>query len=171
MARYDGVRYGFRAREGDTLSELYRQTRSRGFGSEVKKRIILGTHVLRTEHYDDYYWKALKVRTLIKQDFEKVFRDYDLIATPTSPTTAFKLGAKNDDPQTVHSRDNYTRAANLTGIPAISIPCGFVEGLPVGLQIMGRPFEEGRMLQFCYALEDMLGVKGYKPEISVEGGH
>ena len=171
LARYDGIQYGFSAREEDDLPKLYRQTRSRGFGPEVKKRIVMGTYILRSGFYEKYFLKALKVRTLIRQDFEKMFRHYDLIVTPTSPTTAFMRGSKDDNPLDMYHSDMLTITANLAGIPAISIPCGFSDGLPVGLQVIGRPFDEGRMLQFCYALEKMLDLKDLKPEIPAKGGH
>lgn len=169
LARYDGIQYGYRAREEESLIELYRQTRNQGFGAEVKRRIMLGTYALSSGYYDAYYLKALKVRTLIRQDFEKVFQDYDLIVTPTSPTTAFMQGEKIDDPLTMYLNDIFTTTANLTGVPAISIPCGLADGLPVGLQVIGRPFDEGRMLQFCYALENVLGFKGQKPQLPAKG--
>jgi aspartyl-tRNA(Asn)/glutamyl-tRNA(Gln) amidotransferase subunit A len=169
LSRYDGVQYGFRAPDQDNLIELYLKTRSQGFGPEVKRRIMLGTYALSSGYYDAYYLNSLKARTLIRQDFENVFQNYDLIITPTSPTTAFIRGEKIDDPLTMYLSDIYTATANLAGVPAISIPCGLAGGLPVGLQIIGRPFDEGRMLQFCFALENMLGFKGLKPKISADG--
>ncbi|RJX25793.1 MAG: Asp-tRNA(Asn)/Glu-tRNA(Gln) amidotransferase subunit GatA [Dethiobacter sp.] len=169
LARYDGIQYGFRAPEEDNLIALYRKTRNQGFGPEVKRRIMLGTYALSSGYYDAYYLKALKVRTLIRQDFERVFQDYDLIVTPTSPTTAFVRGEKINNPLTMYLSDIFTITANLAGVPAISIPCGLAGGLPVGLQVIGRPFDEGRMLQFCFTLEKLLGFKGLKPSIPAKG--
>ncbi len=165
LARYDGIQYGFRADESENLIDLYRKTRSQGFGQEVKRRIMLGTYALSSGYYDAYYLKALKVRSLIREDFKKAFQTYDLIITPTSPTVAFKINEKIDDPLTMYLNDVYTTPANLAGVPAISIPCGFSEQLPVGLQVIGRPFDEGRMLQFCHALEQVLDFKGKVPAI------
>lgn len=170
LARYDGIQYGFRARGEERLMELYRKTRSKGFGREVKRRIMLGTYALSSGYYDAYYLKALKARTLIKRDFEKAFEKCDFILTPTSPTVAFSLGEKVEDPLTMYLSDIFTTPANLAGLPAISIPCGFDGGLPVGLQVIGRPFEEGRLLQLCFALEEELGIRGIIPEITAERG-
>jgi len=157
LARYDGARYGYRAKGGFELSEMYKKTRSEGFGAEVKRRIILGTYVLSAGYYDAYYAKAQKVRTIIKEDFDKAFEKVDVIITPTSPTTAFKIGEKIDDPLTMYLSDIYTTSANLTGIPAISIPCGKDScGLPIGLQIMGKPLSEGLILKVAYTLEQNL---------------
>ncbi|RKY58465.1 MAG: Asp-tRNA(Asn)/Glu-tRNA(Gln) amidotransferase GatCAB subunit A, partial [Candidatus Latescibacterota bacterium] len=141
LARYDGVKYGFRA-EGRDLYEMYCNTRSQGFGEEVKRRIMLGTYTLSAGYYEAYYLKALKVRTLIKQDFEEAFETCDLLATPTSPTVAFRLGEKVADPLTMYLSDVYTVSVNLAGLPGISVPCGSSDGLPVGLQLIGRPFDE-----------------------------
>jgi aspartyl-tRNA(Asn)/glutamyl-tRNA(Gln) amidotransferase subunit A len=157
LARYDGAKYGYRAKEDYELSEMYKKTRSEGFGAEVKRRIMLGTYVLSAGYYDAYYAKAQKVRTIIKEDFHKAFEKVDVIITPTSPTTAFKIGEKIDDPLTMYLSDIYTTSANLTGIPAISIPCGKdTKGLPIGLQIMGKPLPEGLILKVAYALEQSL---------------
>jgi aspartyl-tRNA(Asn)/glutamyl-tRNA(Gln) amidotransferase subunit A len=157
LARYDGVRYGFRP-EGDLeLSQMYEKTRSEGFGAEVKRRIILGTYVLSAGYYEAYYAKAQRVRTIIKEDFDRAFEKVDVIVTPTSPTTAFKIGEKMDDPLTMYLSDVYTVSANLAGIPAISIPCGKDSmGLPIGLQIMGKPLSESLILNVAYALEQSL---------------
>ncbi len=159
LARYDGIKYGFRA-EGDLeLAEMYCRTRSQGFGAEVKRRIILGTYVLSAGYYQAYYAKAQKVRTLIRDDFNKAFDKVDVIITPTSPTTAFKLGEKIDDPLTMYLSDVYTISANLAGIPAISVPCGKdSEGLPIGLQIMGKPLSEDLILRVAYLLEQNLST-------------
>ncbi len=148
LARYDGTRYGLRAGEADGLLEMYRQTRAEGFGSEVKRRIMLGTYALSSGYYDAYYLKAQKVRTLIRGDFEKVFADHDLILAPTTPTPAFKIGEKLDDPLQMYLNDIFTISANLAGLPALSLPCGFTaEGLPVGFQLMGKPFDESTVLR------------------------
>lgn len=155
LARYDGVKYGFRA-DGRDLYEMYCNTRSQGFGEEVKRRIMLGTYTLSAGYYEAYYLKALKVRTLIKQDFEEVFETCDLLATPTSPTVAFRLGEKVADPLTMYLSDVYTVSVNLAGLPGISVPCGSSDGLPVGLQLIGRPFDEETLLRVAYVVERSL---------------
>jgi aspartyl-tRNA(Asn)/glutamyl-tRNA(Gln) amidotransferase subunit A len=147
LARYDGIRYGYQTREAKTLLETYLKTRADGFGDEVKRRIMLGTYALSAGYYDAYYLQAQKMRTLIKRDFEEVFKSVDCLVAPTAPTTAFKLGEKIDDPLTMYLSDIYTVSANVVGVPAISVPCGFAHKLPVGLQIMGKWFEEERMLE------------------------
>jgi aspartyl-tRNA(Asn)/glutamyl-tRNA(Gln) amidotransferase subunit A len=153
LARYDGVRYGFRAKAG-TLSEMYRRTRDRGFGMEVKRRIMLGTYALSAGYYDAYYLKAQKVRTLLTRDFEKAFEKVDVIAAPTAPTPAFQLGEKINDPLAMYLADIYTVTANLAGIPGISVPCGANhEGLPIGLQLFGRHFDEATVLRVAHAYE------------------
>jgi len=154
LARFDGVRYGYRAREARTLSEMYRRTRDEGFGAEVKRRIMLGTYALSAGYYDAYYLKAQKVRTLIARDFEEAFSKVDAIVTPTCPTAAFKLGEKAEDPLAMYLADIYTVTANLAGIPGISIPCGQTSGnLPIGLQILGRHFDEATILSVAHAYE------------------
>lgn len=154
LARYDGVRYGIRARGARTLSEMYRQTRDREFGLEVKRRIMLGTYALSAGYYDAYYLKAQKVRTLLTRDFDEAFQKVDVIAAPTAPTAAFKLGEKVDDPLAMYLADIYTVTANLAGIPGISVPCGTTgDGLPIGLQILGRHFDEATVLRVAYAYE------------------
>ena len=154
LARYDGVRYGFRARGARTLGEMYRQTRDGGFGLEVKRRIMLGTYALSAGYYDAYYLKAQRVRTLITRDFDEAFKKVDVIAAPTAPTAAFKLGEKVDDPLAMYLADIYTVTANLAGIPGISVPCGETgEGLPIGLQIFGRHFDEVTVLRVAAAYE------------------
>ena len=154
LARYDGVRYGFRARGAKTLAEMYRQTRDGGFGMEVKRRIMLGTYALSAGYYDAYYLKAQKVRTLLTRDFDEAFKKVDVIAAPTAPTAAFKLGEKVDDPLAMYLADIYTVTANLAGIPGISVPCGETrEGLPIGLQIFGRHFDEATVLRVAHAFE------------------
>jgi aspartyl-tRNA(Asn)/glutamyl-tRNA(Gln) amidotransferase subunit A len=154
LARFDGVRYGFRARGAKTLAEMYRQTRDGGFGMEVKRRIMLGTYALSAGYYDAYYLKAQKVRTLLTRDFDEAFTKVDVIAAPTAPTAAFKLGEKVDDPLAMYLADIYTVTANLAGIPGISVPCGETgEGLPIGLQIFGRHFDEATVLRVAHAYE------------------
>ena len=154
LARYDGVRYGFRAPGTRTLAEMYRQTRDGGFGMEVKRRIMLGTYALSAGYYDAYYLKAQKVRTLITRDFDEAFKKLDVIAAPTAPTAAFKLGEKMDDPLAMYLADIYTVTADLVGIPGISVPCGETkEKLPIGLQILGKHFDEATILRVAHAYE------------------
>ena len=154
MARYDGVRYGHRARGVKTLSEMYRRTRDEGFGAEVKRRIMLGTYALSAGYYDAYYLKAQKVRTLLTRDFDEAFRKVDAIVTPTSPTAAFRLGEKSNDPLAMYLADIYTVTADLAGIPGISVPCGQTkEKLPIGLQILGKHFDETGILRVAHAYE------------------
>ncbi|VAX35520.1 Aspartyl-tRNA(Asn) amidotransferase subunit A @ Glutamyl-tRNA(Gln) amidotransferase subunit A [hydrothermal vent metagenome] len=158
LARFDGVQYGLRSqpetkRKG-ILLDMYEETRDVGFGDEVKRRIMLGTYALSSGYYDAYYLRGLKVRTLIKQDFENVFKDFDAIVTPTAPTTAFKIGEKTTNPLDMYLSDIFTISANLSGIPGISIPCGFSqEGLPIGLQILGKAFDEEMLLRVAYTFE------------------
>lgn len=150
LARYDGVRYGFRAEETDALRKMYFKTREEGFGAEVKRRIMLGTYVLSSGYYDAYYAKAQKVRALVKRDYQKAFESCDAILTPTSPSVAFKLGEKSDDPLAMYLNDVYTVSANLAGIPGISIPCGISsEGLPIGFQLVGNFWSEGELLNLA----------------------
>src|SRR5438876_7454392 len=154
LARYDGVRYSHRARAVKTLSEMYRRSRDEGFGAEVKRRIMLGTYALSAGYYDAYYLKAQKVRTLLTRDFEEAFRKVDAIVTPTSPTAAFRLGEKSNDPLAMYLADIYTVTASLAGIPGISIPCGETrEHLPIGLQILGKHFGEATILRVAHAYE------------------
>jgi aspartyl-tRNA(Asn)/glutamyl-tRNA(Gln) amidotransferase subunit A len=153
LARFDGVRYGVRAADPDNLIDMYVKSRSAGFGAEVKRRIMLGTYALSSGYYDAYYLKAQKVRTLIKQDFEKVFQSYDIIVGPTAPTTAFKIGDKIGDPLTMYLNDILTIPVNLAGVPAISVPCGLADGLPVGLQIIGKALDETTVLRAAHAFE------------------
>jgi len=165
LARYDGIRYGYLTENYTDLRELYMKTRSEGFGREVKRRIMLGTYVLSSGYYDAYYKKALKVRTLIKKDFDKAFGKVDLIVTPTSPTVAFKIGEKAEDPLKMYLADIFTVPVNIAGVPAISIPCGFSDGLPVGLQIIGKPLDEPNILKVSYAYEQASGYYRLKPNI------
>jgi aspartyl-tRNA(Asn)/glutamyl-tRNA(Gln) amidotransferase subunit A len=154
LARYDGVRYSYRAAGVKSLSEMYRRSREKGFGAEVKRRIMLGTYALSAGYYDAYYLKAQKVRTLLTRDFEEAFRKVDAIVTPTSPTPAFRLGEKSNDPLAMYLADIYTVTADLAGIPGISVPCGATrEKLPIGLQILGKHFDEATILRLAHALE------------------
>ena len=154
LARYDGVRHGYRAAHVRSLSEMYEKTRDEGFGAEVKRRIMLGTYALSAGYYDAYYLKAQRVRTLLARDFEEAFRNVNAMVTPTSPTAAFKLGEKTDDPLAMYLADIYTVTADLVGIPGISIPCGETrEKLPIGLQILGRHFDESTILRLGHAYE------------------
>jgi aspartyl-tRNA(Asn)/glutamyl-tRNA(Gln) amidotransferase subunit A len=153
LARYDGVKYGFSDRSGPTMWDNMEKTRAQGFGVEVKRRIMLGTYALSAGYYDAFYLKAQKVRTVINQEFAAAFAKYDVIVTPTSPTVAFPIGAKVDDPYAMYLNDVYTLPASVAGLPSISVPCGFSEGLPVGLQIIGNFFDEGRVIQAAHAYE------------------
>lgn len=157
LARFDGVKYGHRAKNATDLMDMYCRTRSEGFGSEVKRRIMIGTYVLSTGYYDAYYLRAQKVRTLISQDFKKAFsNDCDLIACPTAPTTAFKIGEKSEDPLAMYLNDIFTIPVNLAGLPGMSIGCGFDKaGLPIGLQLIGKPFDEETLFQCAYAYESV----------------
>lgn len=154
LARFDGVRYGFRSRQARTLSEMYRKSRDEGFGAEVKRRIMLGTYALSSGYYDAYYLKAQKVRTLLARDFEEAFRKVDVIVTPTTPTPAFKLGERTEDPLAMYLEDIYTVVGNLVGVPGISVPCGQTKtGLPIGLQVLGKHFDEAIVLRLAHAVE------------------
>jgi aspartyl-tRNA(Asn)/glutamyl-tRNA(Gln) amidotransferase subunit A len=155
LARFDGVRYGYRAKDARTLSEMYRRSRDQGFGAEVKRRIMLGTYALSAGYYDAYYLKAQRVRTLLARDFEEAFKKVNAIVAPVSPTPAFKLGEKVDDPLAMYLADIYTVTADLAGIPGISVPCGETkEKLPIGLQILGRHFDESTILRVAQASEN-----------------
>jgi len=162
LARYDGVRYGVRAGDAGGLAEMYRRTRDKGLGTEVKRRIMLGTYALSAGYYDAYYLKAQRVRSLLAQDFSRAFEMVDAIVTPTTPTAAFKLGEKTDDPLAMYLADIYTVTANLAGIPGISVPCGKTrQGLPVGVQILGKYFDEPTVLRLAHVVEHaMSGVAG-----------
>ncbi|MCU6712661.1 Asp-tRNA(Asn)/Glu-tRNA(Gln) amidotransferase subunit GatA [Paenibacillus sp. J5C_2022] len=153
LARFDGVRYGVRADNPDNLIDLYRKSRSQGFGPEVKRRIMLGTYSLSSGYYDAYYLKAQKVRTLIKNDFDEVFKQYDVIVGPTAPTPAFRIGEQVNNPLTMYLNDICTIPVSLAGIPAISVPCGMADGLPIGLQIIGQAFQESTVLRAAHAYE------------------
>lgn len=164
LARFDGVKYGYRAEKFDGLIDLYAQTRSEGFGAEVKRRIMIGTYALSSGYYDAYYKKAQQVRTMIMQDFDKAFETYDVLVTPTTPTTAFGIGEKTNDPLQMYMADICTVSVNIGGLPAVVLPCGYDEnGLPIGLQIIGKPFGEAQILNAAYALEKT--ISKIKPSI------
>lgn len=166
LARFDGVKFGFRAKETKNLLDLYIKTRQEGFGPEVKRRIMLGTYVLSAGYYDAYYGKAQAVRTLICQDYEAAFKEVDVIVTPTTPTPAFKLGEKIENPLQMYLSDIFTISVNLAGLPAISLPCGFSKaGLPIGLQLIGRAFEEETVLRAAHAYEQSTQWHQKKPNI------
>jgi aspartyl-tRNA(Asn)/glutamyl-tRNA(Gln) amidotransferase subunit A len=164
LARYDGVKYGYRSPAGkDGLKALYSHSRDEGFGAEVKRRIMLGTYVLSAGYYDAFYLKAQQVRTLLRRDYDQAFQKADVVAMPTSPTPAFTLGEKTDDPLQMYLADVFTVSANLTGAPAVSIPCGFTSGLPVGLQLIGRMFDEEMLLRVADAYERLTDWHTQKP--------
>lgn len=169
LARYDGVRYGYRAEGVEDVLSLFKKTRSEGFGSEVKRRIMLGTYALSAGYYDAYYLKAQKVRTLIQTDFNQAFEKFDVLLSPTAPTTAFKIGEKSGDPLTMYLSDVCTVPINLAGIPALSLPAGFVDGMPVGMQLMGRPFSEGMLYRVAHAFEQNTDFHTRKPSLSKGG--
>ena len=159
LARYDGVKYGHRAK-GKNLIEMYENTRSEGFGNEVKRRILIGTYVLSSGYYDAYYLKAQKVRQLIKNDFDKAFKDVDAVLTPSTPSSAFKIGDKTDDPVSMYLNDIFTVPVNLSGLPAISVPAGYDKNnLPLGLQFIGKPFDEQTILNLSLAIEKRANFK------------
>ena len=167
LARYDGVRYGYRTPDAATLESMYFRSRDEGFGAEVKRRIMLGTYVLSAGYYDAYYLKTQQVRTLIRRDYEQALADVDFIAMPTSPTPAFKLGEKTDDPLQMYLADVFTVSANLSGLPAISVPCGFsTDGLPIGLQLTGKAFDEAGLLRTAYAYERLTDWTTRRPALS-----
>ncbi|MEZ5405867.1 MAG: Asp-tRNA(Asn)/Glu-tRNA(Gln) amidotransferase subunit GatA [Verrucomicrobiia bacterium] len=169
LARFDGVRYGARVKDGKDVLDVYRRTREAGFGHEVKRRILLGTYVLSSGYYDAYYLRAQKVRTLIRQDFQKAFEQCDVIVTPTSPTAAFRLGEKTEDPLKMYLADVFTIAVNMAGLCGLSVPCGFVEEkgkkLPVGLQLIGKAFDETTLLQVGHAYEQVTSWRKMKPNL------
>jgi aspartyl-tRNA(Asn)/glutamyl-tRNA(Gln) amidotransferase subunit A len=165
LARYDGVKYGFSFRDTNSVWEATEKTRQLGFGPEVKRRIMLGTYALSAGYYDAYYLKAQQVRTLIKLDFEKAFQRFDALLTPTSPTGPFSIGQKTDDPVQMYLSDICTLSVNIAGIPAISIPAGFANGLPVGLQLMAKPFAEQTLLRIAYAYETATDWHKRKPQL------
>jgi aspartyl-tRNA(Asn)/glutamyl-tRNA(Gln) amidotransferase subunit A len=166
LARYDGVKYGFRSGEGRDLMEMYKKTRAAGFGAEVKRRIMIGTYALSSGYYDAYYKKASQVRALIKRDFDEAFAKCDVILTPTTPTPAFRVGERTDDPMQMYLSDIFTISTNLAGIPGISVPCGFTAaGLPVGVQFLAGHFQEGRLIQFASAYEKHAHIEQRRPTL------
>jgi len=165
LGRYDGIRYGHQAKEAADLFETYTKSRAQGFGAEAKRRIMIGTYTLSAGYYDAYYKKAMQVRTLIKQDFERVLDNVDLILMPTSPTTAFKLGEKTADPLTMYLSDIYTITINLAGVPSMSIPCGYVDNLPVGMQLIAKQFAEPLIFQVSSAYEKVTQWNKIKPQL------
>ena len=166
LARYDGIKYGYRAEKFTDLLDLYKQTRSEGFGNEVKRRIMLGTYALSSGYYDAYYKKALQVRTLITEGFNEAFEKYDMVIGPTAPTTAFKLGEKANDPLEMYLGDIYTVSVNIAGLPGLVVPCGTDgEGLPIGLQLIGKPFDESTILRAGYTFEQNTGFHKSKPQL------
>jgi aspartyl-tRNA(Asn)/glutamyl-tRNA(Gln) amidotransferase subunit A len=166
LARYDGVKYGYRSKEGRDLMEMYKKTRSEGFGAEVKRRIMLGTYALSSGYYDAYYKKASQVRALIKRDFDEAFQCCDVILTPTSPTPAFRLGERMDDPLQMYLSDIFTISTNLAGIPGVSVPCGYTAaGLPIGVQFLAAPFEEGRLIRIASAYEKHAAIEKRRPNL------
>ena len=166
LARYDGVRYGLRTDQIDNIIDMYKKTRSQGFGDEVKRRIMLGTYSLSSGYYDAYYLKAQKVRTLIKQDFDQAFKKVDVLITPTSPTPAFKIGERTDDPLQMYLSDIFTTPSSLAGLPGISVPCGLTEsGLPIGLQVLAAPFEEEKIFRVAYTFEQNTDHHQKKPKL------
>jgi len=165
LARFDGVRYGLSA-GADELWANYTQTRGAGFGAEVKRRIMLGTYALSAGYYDAYYVKAQQVRTLIKTEFDEVLSTVDAILAPTSPNVAFKIGAKTDDPLAMYLNDACTLPVNIAGLPGISVPCGLSDGLPVGLQVIGRAFDESTVLRVAHAYEQAAGFSRLRPPLS-----
>jgi len=166
LARFDGVRYGVRAENAKDMIDMFKKSRSEGFGEEVKRRIMLGTFALSSGYYDAYYKKAQKVRTLIKNDFDKIFEEYDVVIGPTTPTPAFKVGENIDDPLTMYTNDILTIPVNLAGVPGISVPCGFSEkGLPIGLQIIGKHFDESTVYRTAHAFEQATDYHTKRPQL------
>ena len=166
LARYDGVKYGYRSQQGKTLLEMYQRSRSKGFGAEVKRRIMLGTYALSAGYYDAYYKKALQVRTLIREDFLQAFKKCQVLVTPVAPTAAFALGEKVNDPLQMYLSDVFTLPASLAGIPGLSLPCGFTgKGLPIGLQVLAPHFQEGLALRVGYNFEKNTDFHHRRPPI------
>ena len=169
LGRFDGIRYGYRAKEFSSLKDLYKKSRSEGFGAEVKRRIILGTYVLSSGYYDAYYKKAQQVRTLVMNEFNKGFEKYDVILTPTSPTVAFDIGSKSNNPLEMYLADICTVSVNIAGLPGISIPCGVdSQGMPIGMQLIGNKFCEETILNAAYTFEQKIKFReNYKPEFKL----
>jgi len=166
LARFDGLRYGLRVGEDQDWHTTFSEIRARGFGPEVKRRILLGTYALSAGYYGRYYLKALKVRTLIKNDFLRAFKEVDLLASPTMPIPAFKIGERINDPLSLYMADVFTVPINLAGVPAVSLPCGFAGHLPIGLQLIGRHFEEDLVLKAAYAYEQATPHHLKRPEVA-----
>jgi aspartyl-tRNA(Asn)/glutamyl-tRNA(Gln) amidotransferase subunit A len=167
LARFDGVRYGYRSAGATTVEEMYKLTKTEGFGPEVRRRIMLGTYVLSSGYYDAYYLKAQKVRALIRRDFDEAFAKCDVIVTPTTPTPAFAFGEKTDDPLQMYLNDIYTNSVNLAGVPGLSVPCGLIDGrLPAGMQIIGKPFSEDLLIRVSHAYEKNRGFDPGKPPLN-----
>nr|NIQ96115.1 Asp-tRNA(Asn)/Glu-tRNA(Gln) amidotransferase GatCAB subunit A [Desulfuromonadales bacterium] len=164
LSRMDGVRFGYRCEDPKNLEDLYKRSRGEGFGAEVKRRIMVGTYALSSGYYDAYYLKAQQLRQLISDDFKKAFEQVDVIMGPTAPTPAFNLGEKSDDPVAMYLADIYTIAVNLAGLPGMSVPCGFVEGRPVGLQIIGNYFDEARLLNVAHKYQQATDWHTKSPE-------
>jgi len=166
LGRFDGIRYGYRTKNFNSLKDIYRNSRSEGFGAEVKRRIILGTYVLSSGYYDAYYKKAQKVRTLIKKEFEELFEKYDVLLTPTSPTVAYEIGTKSSNPLEMYLADLCTVTVNIAGLPGISVPCGVdSKGMPIGMQLIGKHFDEETIIRAAYAYEQQIKFReNYKPE-------
>ena len=169
LGRFDGIRYGYRTKNFNSLKDIYRNSRSEGFGEEVKRRIILGTYVLSSGYYDAYYKKAQKVRTLIKKEFEKLFEKYDVLLTPTSPTVAYEIGSKSNNPLEMYLADLCTVTVNIAGLPGISVPCGVdSNGMPIGMQLIGKHFDEETIIRAAYAYEQETKFRdNYKPEFKM----
>lgn len=165
LARYDGVRYGLRTKHSPDVITMLMRTRDEGFGAEVKQRIMIGTYALSAGYYDAYYLKAQKVRTLVRQAYDEAFKEFDVLISPTSPTVAFGIGERVDDPFQMKLADVCTIPVNLAGIPAISLTCGFHDGLPIGMQIMGKPFDEETILRVAYAFEQNTDYHNRKPAL------
>lgn len=163
LARYDGVRYGYHGQDAEDVISMLKKTRAEGFGAEVKRRIMLGTYALSAGYYDAYYLKAQKARTLIKQDFDRVLEKYDVLVAPTAPTVAFKFGEKSTDPLAMYLSDVCTVPLNLAGFPGLTLPAGFADGMPVGLQLMGKPFAEGTLYRVAYTFEQNTDFHKAKP--------
>src|SRR6478752_3931271 len=169
LSRFDGVKYGL-SKEASSLRDMYERTRGEGFGAEVKRRIMLGTYALSSGYYDAYYVKAQKVRTLLKKDFDEAFAKVDVIVAPTSPTVAFKIGARTDDPYQMYLADVWTIPANMAGIPGVAVPCGFSEGMPVSLQVFGKAFDEATVLKVAHAYEQSERWSAMRPDLAAIGG-
>ena len=165
LARYDGVKYGFSYQQGEGMWDNMEKTRGRGFGAEVKRRIMIGTYALSSGYYDAYYLKAQKVRTVIRREFDAAFEKYDALVAPVTPTTAFKIGEKTGDPFEMYLNDVFTLPVNIAGLPGLSVPAGFVDGLPVGLQVIGKPFDEATVLRVAHAHEQAAGRSGRRPPL------